>query len=807
MTNMQWETLFTRTPDIDLLLKYEKNTADNLSDETKKYTKNFEAIFDSTPNVLAIVNRDVRVEMINSKGVSLVGRDKVTLSGLRCGDVFNCQNSFHGDGCGTNPECPECPLRTRVLSSYETGEPHIEEEEQMTFWLNGRKTAMDILISTALLDIGGIKKVLLSLTDVSKSKDAIKTLRESEEKFRLAFHTSPDSINLNRLEDGVYLEINQGFTKIMGYTREETIGKTSLELNIWKNPDDRKRLVDGLQEKNYVENLEAEFVGKQGHIIDGLMSARILKINNEKVIISITRDITERNINEDKIKKSRKRYQTIMNAMEYPIYIGSQEFVIEYLNLNMIKRIGYDATGEKCFKAIHGFEKQCPWCIFGTIKKNKSQQINIVSPRDDRSFDMSLTPLVNDDGSVSTLATFRDITEIKKMTTQLQQAQKMEAIGTLAGGIAHDFNNILFPIVGYTEMLMADLPEDSHLRSSLDEIFTGSMRARDLVQQILTFSRQGIGELQPMKMQLIVKEALKLIRSSIPKSIEIKQIIQQECGLIKADPTQIHQILMNLTTNAYHAMEETGGTIDVKVQEVTLAGNEWAGDNIQPGQYALLSVSDTGCGIPKAHMDKIFDPYFTTKGENKGTGLGLSIIYGIVKKYNGEINVYSEVGKGTTFNIYLPLIKKMFQPVSANMPEIIQTGTERILLVDDEIPIIRLQKQMLERLGYKVTERSSSVEALRAFKANPDTFDLVITDMSMPNMNGDKLAKELTAIKPDIPIIICTGFSERIDKQIAKNIGIKGFLMKPVVRSQMAMTVRKVLDEIYSTKKTSRNSI
>lgn len=410
---------------------------------------------------------------------------------------------------------------------------------------------------------------------------------------------------------------------------------------------------------------------------------------------------------------------------------------------------------------------------------------------------------------------FQDITEqkqnedkIKEITAQLQQSHKMEAIGILAGGIAHDFNNILFPIFGYTQMLIDDVPEDSPLRNSLDEILAAGMRARDLVKQILTFSRQGSGELQPMQMQLIVKEALKLIRSSIPRVVEIKQSIQSDCGLIQADPTQIHQILMNLTTNAYHAMEETGGIMDVKLHEVTLGGNEWTDENLQPGQYALLSVSDNGCGIPQSQLDKIFEPYFTTKDKNKGTGLGLSIIYGIVKEYKGVIKVSSEFGKGTTVNIYLPLMKRLSSRESIHgIPKIIPTGMERILLVDDEIPILNLQKQIFERLGYKVTEQSSSIEALRVFTTNPDDFDLVVTDMTMPNMTGDNLAKELTSIKPGIPIIICTGFSERMNEDLSKRIGIKGFLMKPIIKSVMAKEVRRVLDETYPAKNPSRKSI
>jgi len=389
-----------------------------------------------------------------------------------------------------------------------------------------------------------------------------------------------------------------------------------------------------------------------------------------------------------------------------------------------------------------------------------------------------------------------EINEREKMEHNLQQAQKLESIGTLAGGIAHDFNNILFPIVGHTEMLMEDISGDSPFQDSLDEIYTGALRARDLVQQILAFSRQEKCELNLMKMQPIIKEALKLVRSTIPTTISITQDLEPECGAVKANPTQIHQIIMNLATNGYHAMEERGGELNVSLKESELSQGDLITPDMTPGLYACITVADTGMGMDIQLTEKIFEPFFTTKEQGKGTGMGLSVVHGIVKNMNGEIKVFSEPGKGTKFHVYLPIVKTAFenQKIQANEP--IQGGTERVLLVDDEEGIIVMEKLALERIGYKVTSSTSSIEALEAFKTTPGKFDLVITDLAMPKMPGDKLAVELIKIRPDISILICTGFSEAMTEEKIKFLGIKGLLMKPIIIKDLAKKIRDVLDSI-----------
>jgi len=385
-----------------------------------------------------------------------------------------------------------------------------------------------------------------------------------------------------------------------------------------------------------------------------------------------------------------------------------------------------------------------------------------------------------------------DLSEIKNLEIQLQQAKKMESIGTLAGGIAHDFNNILFPIIGHTEVLIQDTPEDSPFRSNLDEIYTGAMRAKDLVQQMLTFSRQESLELTRIKIQPIIEEALKFIRSSIPTTIAIKKNINANRSIIKADPTQIHQIIMNLTTNAYHAMQETGGELKVSLKEIEISVYDLKPD-IVPGIYVCLTVADTGIGMHKNLIQKIFDPFFTTK--EQGTGMGLSVVHGIVKSIDGAIQVNSKPDKGTEFNVYFPLEKSDFDRPIVQTKEQIQGGSEQILIVDDDKSVIIIERQLLECLGYQVTSFHSSIEALEVFRSAPDKFNLVITDMTMPNMTGDILSAELRKIRSDIPILLCTGYGEIMSNERAASVGINGFLMKPIVIKKFSQKIREVLDK------------
>ena len=393
--------------------------------------------------------------------------------------------------------------------------------------------------------------------------------------------------------------------------------------------------------------------------------------------------------------------------------------------------------------------------------------------------------------------------EKKQLEIQLHQSQKMESIGNLAGGIAHDFNNILSSIIGFTELSLDEVEKGTHIEDNLQEVYTAGKRAKDLVRQILAFARQSGEELKPIQVDTIAAEVLKFIRSSIPTTIEIKQNIEGD-SLIMGNATQVHQILMNLFTNAAHAMENKGGILEFSLKDIVMdrgVNREKLG--LEPGNYIEIKISDTGTGIAPEIIGFIFDPYFTTKGPGEGTGMGLATVHGIIESYGGKILVDSKPEQGTVFTIYLPVTRKR-QEHRPYQPEMLPAGKERILFVDDEAPIAKMGGKALERLGYTVSIRTSSIEALELFRTKPNEFDLVITDMTMPNMTGDRLAIELMKIRPDIPVILCTGYSKRISEESASEMGIKAFAYKPVVKADLAKTVRKVLDDQQQEQTTGR---
>ncbi|SLM30049.1 putative Histidine kinase [Desulfamplus magnetovallimortis] len=639
-------------------------------------------------------------------------------------------------------------------------------------------------------------QVFVTLHDITQRRNSEKELMESEEKFAKAFKTSPYAITITHFKDGKFIDVNDAFTAITGFSREEALSESSTGLNLWGNEEDRQKIVNDLNKGVTVNGRELPFRRKDGTIFTGLFSAqKIFLLQQGHSILSSINDISERKKIESALFASEQKYRSIMESMEDAVYLCSEDFHVEYMNAAMIKKVNRDAVGEICYNAIYGLNQPCPSCTHEKVMAGITIREEKVSDDNNKTYHLLHVPMKNEDGSISQLTMFRDISEIRSMEIKLQQAQKMEAIGTLAGGIAHDFNNILSPIIGYTELLLDDMTEESPFIDNLYEIKSASMRAKSLVSQILAFSRQQNSEFVLMKLQYIVKDVLKLLRATIPATIEIKNNIRKECGLIKADPTQMHQIIMNLATNAYHAMEESGGTMTISLKELKVDAQDAHTLDIKQGTYACLTLSDTGKGIPEHIKEKIFDPFFTTKEKGKGTGLGLSIVHGIVKSSGGAVCVDSQLGKGTEFKIYLPVVESYLKKDDAfHVKTVLRGGTERVLLVDDEQPLIALQESMLKRLGYQVTSRTSSIEALGAFRTNPDNFDLVITDMAMPNMSGDKLAVELIKIRPGIPILLCTGFSTIVSEEKALSMGIKGFLMKPITISDLDKKIRDVLD-------------
>jgi PAS domain S-box-containing protein len=515
----------------------------------------------------------------------------------------------------------------------------------------------------------------------------------------------------------------------------------------------------------------------------------IIKLRNEKYQA------------EENLKESETRFRTIFETAEDAIFMKDGELRYILINPSAKRLFGLSSsqmigrTNQELFKRsnvahLHEIDSRV---LSGEIIR---EEFTKQSKNGMRTYHTISVPIMDGAGRVAGICGIaRDITEKLSLEAQLMQAQKMEAIGTLAGGIAHDFNNILGAIGGYAELAQFDIPGSATTKTHLEEILKATKRASDLVKQILAFSRQDRIEAKPIHLIPIMKECLQLIRATLPSTVEIQQHIENSMDLVKASSTQIHQLLMNLSANAAHAMSKTGGTLSVSLDNIHLAypiPAEYG--QLKPGPYIKLTVQDTGHGMDETIRSRIFDPYFTTKEKGVGTGLGLSLVHGIVSKLGGEITVESELGKGTAFRVYLPMIET-FHIETTESRNPIPEGRECILFVDDEDVLVDIGQKMLEKLGYKVIARTSPLEALEAFRAQAEKIDLVISDLTMPNMTGDVLARELMRLRPDVPVIVCSGFSEELNEQNARSMGIREFVMKPLVMRKLADTIRNVLDK------------
>ena len=624
-------------------------------------------------------------------------------------------------------------------------------------------------------------------------------LKRSERLFHTLAQVSPVGIFRTDAQ-GDFVYVNDRWCKIAGMPMEKALGKNWADAI---HSEERERVVRkwyGSVRGNLPFNLEYQFHRPDGSstCVLGQATAEFSDAGEISGYVGTITDITERK----RAEEERMHLATAIEQTAEGLIVTNRDWVIQYVNPAVEHMTGYSKSeiiGKhsrilKSDKHDGAFYKN----IRDTLTRGEVWAGHLVNRRKDGTLyetEVTSSPVLDSACNIiNYVSIHRDITREVRLERELRQAHKMEAIGTLAGGIAHDFNNILMAIIGYTEMALYKIPEGTTpVRRDLEQVLKAGYRARDLVNQILTFSQ----ERKVIDIIPTVKEALKLLRSSLPSTIEIRQdiAIPPEKGIILADPTQIHQVLMNLCTNAAHAMRDKGGILSVSLSSVEADAYLVSRyPDLEPGPYVRLTVGDTGHGVDPSILERIFDPYFTTKGPGEGTGMGLAVVQGIVKRHGGMITVHSEIGKGTTFHALFPRIEQEIVP-EATAAEALPLGSERILFIDDEKPLVDLGKGMLESLGYSVTTKTSSLEALEAFRAEPDAFDLVITDVTMPSMTGIELAKELMAIRPDIPIILCTGFSELINEKRAKEMGIQEFVMKPFVIGKHAKTIRKVLEQ------------
>jgi PAS domain S-box-containing protein len=631
---------------------------------------------------------------------------------------------------------------------------------------------------------------------------ANRKLSKSEERFRNIFEYVTTGMCLASVE-GRYLMVNRALCAMLGYSEDELLEKTYLDLTDPQDiPLSDKKLERLLAGEQPSEVYEKRYLHKNGRSVWATVGYYLLHDSKGRPqhFIAHIQDITRRKLNE----LSLNRLNSAIEQSAEGIVIINTEGIIEYVNSAFKNTFGYPA------KEVLGQHSQNLDIVpdnsqlydeirealglgqiwTGQVEGRKKNGTMIM-------IEGLISPIIGNNGqNIGFAAAIRDITEKRRLENRLKQAQKMEAIGTLAGGIAHDFNNILGGIIGCSEMAMLTIPPDSVARFDLEKVLEAGMRAKSLIKQILTFNRQSESEMLLIDLSVVLKEAVKLLSVSFPPGMEVRFDMPSGIGSVKADPVQMQQVLMNLCTNAMHAMGANGGLLQVMLSETTIdVGETDSQAELTPGHYLRLTVSDTGSGIPENIIESVFDPFFTTKKVGEGTVLGLSVVHGIVERHNGAITVESLVGAGTTFQVFIPQIKDTVimktDADSAPLPR----GSERILLVDDEKLIFDVLPRMLKELGYDTVATSNGTDAYELFCNRPDDFDLVFTDQTMKDMTGIDLSRRITQKRPHIPIILCTGFRQPLSPEEAESIGIRAVLHKPVLRSTVATTIRRVLDD------------
>ncbi len=637
---------------------------------------------------------------------------------------------------------------------------------------------------------------LMTLVDVTDRETAKTSLEQQKRTLQTILDGIPDVIGLQRPDHTVISYNKAGYT-LLDQPKEAVVGRKCYELIGREGPCEpcatSLALRSGSNEsiEKYVENFNRWFQINAIPILDedGAIT----------MVVEQLHDITARKEREIELR----RLAMAMEQTGEAILITDRKGAIRYANPAFLEVSGYrreEVVGRTPRILKSGaHDPDFYRNLWKTITSGKRWQGRIINrTKDGRQFteEATISPVTDASGEiVSFVAVKRDITGELALTSQLQQARKMEAIGTLAGGIAHDFNNILFPIMGFAEMLEDETEPDTVPRSHVDGILKATRRARDLVRQILAFSRQDKSERRRVWVQTILKEVVKMGRSTLPSTITIFDRIDASCPPVHADPIQIHQVAMNLLTNAYQAMEPDGGRLEISLETVPADDRTSIPASLPPGPCIRLTVSDTGHGFDPATRDRIFEPYFTTKAKGKGTGMGLSVVHGIITRSGGEVTVESTPGSGTTFTVFLPaLAPETAEAETAVTNQAIQGGDEHILIVDDEEQIVMLQTEMLQRLGYQVTGVSDSTAALDQIRRDPDRFDLLITDLTMPRLTGDRLAEQARQLRPDLPVILCTGFSDRVeDLKTGSDPAIDAIAMKPMVRKEIAEMIRQVL--------------
>ena len=643
--------------------------------------------------------------------------------------------------------------------------------------------------------------------DITERKEAEDVIRKGERKFRAIYELAPTGIAILDSLSGRFTQINQKYCDIAGYSQEEMLGLTFRDIT---HPDDLQADLGQMQQllAGQVSSFQMEkrYIRKNGEVIWVHLTCvpLWLETTDPRLHIAMVEDITHRKQSEKALRESKEWFRLLTEAIPQQVWTAKPDGSLDYVNQRVVDYFGcpFDGMiGQGWQRFLHPDDLPvCLECWDRARETNQPYEIEFRLLRGtDHSFRWHLgraLPIFDQEGKVvKWFGTSTDITKLKELEDQVRQSQKMEAIGTLAGGIAHDFNNILMGVVGYTELAKQKAGENEVVKQHLDEVLVAGQRAKELVQQILAFSRQTEQKRQPLELQLVVKEVGKFLRATLPATIEIRQNFTEAPTIILGDPIQMHQVVMNLCANAEHAMRKSRGLLELKLEHVTGEPDGiGAHPDLKGGSYVCLTVRDTGGGMTPEVAQRIFEPFFTTKGIGEGTGMGLAVVHGIVSSHGGVIHVESEPGQGTTFKVYFPAVEaESIQLEDHPFQQEIFMGRGNILFVEDEEPLARWGEEALRGLGYEVMVRTSSVEALEDFRADPFRFDAVVTDQTMPNITGEALAREMLQIRPDVPIILCTGFSHAITSEKAKAMGIRAFLLKPLLIKDLGRALREVL--------------